>query len=101
MNTAIGKALHKCIGVKVRAERNAIKYVAIKEALELLVSSGKCLVRTDAPLLPKNSSDVRERIYGSSAMGIEIHIHSRGGLIVWVSPAKRFAYDSYQKTPSS
>lgn len=101
MNSAIGKALHKYIGVKARAEYNAIKYVAIKEALQLLVDTGKCVVRTEAPLLPRDVRDMREHVFGSSEVGITIHIHSGGGLIVWISPAKRFAYDSYKETPPS
>lgn len=101
MNSEIGKALHKHIGVKARAEYNAIKYVAIKEALQLLVTTGKCLVRTEAPLFPRNIQAMREHVFGSKEMGIDIYIHSQGGLIVWISPAKCFAYDSYKETSTS
>lgn len=101
MNSAYGKALHRLVGVKTRAQSFAIKYVAIKEALNLLAESGRCLVRTDAPILPTNPRNTRELIYGGREQGIEIYTHSQGGLIVWVSPAKRFVYDSYKKAPSS
>lgn len=101
MNSAYGKALHLLVGVKIRAQNFAIKYVAIKEALNLLAESGKCSVFTEAPILPKNSRNVRELIYGGREEGIEIYSHSRGGLVVWVSPAKRFVYDSYKKASSS
>ena len=101
MNSPYGKALHRMIGVKIRAEDHAIRYVAIKEALNLLAESGRCIVRTSAPILPKDPQVARERIYGGRNEGIDIYIHSQGGLIVWVSPAKRFAYDHYQKASSS
>lgn len=91
MNTPIGTALHKYVGVRCRAYDRAKYYVAVKEAISLLGDRISCRVSVDIALMPTTNSHY-QLMYGSREQGITIHLSNRGRLHLWVSTNKRFVY---------
>lgn len=100
MNTPIGIALHKYVGVRFRANERAKYYRAVKEAMSLLEYKLGCSASVDIALIPTDGSHY-QLLYGSREKGITIHLSNMGRLFLWVSPNKRFVYGSQQKPSSS